>query len=343
MDMASYDMDNIWVDSHKRTKDNRPKLVSVTNENLVTSSLDALGKKGKQTLSQREIAQTQKVYNYETGEWEDSPNDSWFGHFGDTLVLATYDEDEYDENGNLIHQKGQRKLNDEGLPYYETLGGRSVYGKQVLNKLDTLTTDGSSLNRFDFFDSDDIEQKSFVGTLVRNAALVGSMFIGGPVGPIVRGLSVATQAAGLLATIGKIGVGNENKLLNNVQGWSKSVSRHSQTDYAAQNTWCMENFLNMIGDTVGQLAEQRFLFQYVPAMIKGTGREGWKIMAGGNKGQTEIIKKKAGEYAASSKKISDYLGKNSVSLTELNDFNAAMSATAQKYGQKYVDDIINSH
>lgn len=343
MDMASYDMDNIWVDSHKRTKDNRPKLVSVTNENLVTSSLDALGKKGKQTLSQREIAQTQKVYNYETGEWEDSPNDSWFGHFGDTLVLATYDEDEYDENGNLIHQKGQRKLNDEGLPYYETLGGRSVYGKQVLNKLDTLTTDGSSLNRFDFFDSDDIEQKSFVGTLVRNAALVGSMFIGGPVGPIVRGLSVATQAAGLLATIGKIGVGNENKLLNNVQGWSKSVSRHSQTDYAAQNTWCMENFLNMIGDTVGQLAEQRFLFQYVPAMIKGTGREGWKIMAGGNKGQTEIIKKKAGEYAASSKKISDYLGKNSVSLTELNEFKAAMSATAQKYGQKYVDDIINSH
>jgi hypothetical protein len=43
------------------------------------------------------------------------------------------------------------------LPYYETLGGRNVYGKQVLNKLDTLTTDGSSLNRFDFFDADDLE------------------------------------------------------------------------------------------------------------------------------------------------------------------------------------------
>jgi hypothetical protein len=46
----------------------------------------------------------------------------------------------------------------------------------------------------------------------------------------------------------------------------------------------MENFLNMIGDTVGQLAEQRFLFEYVPAMVKGTGREGWKVMAGGKEG-----------------------------------------------------------
>lgn len=343
MDMAQYDMDNIWVDSHKRTKDNKPKLVSVVNENLTTYGLDAVGKRGQRTLSQREIAQTQKVYNVETGEWEDSPNDSWFGHFTDTLVLATYDEDEYDENGNLIHQKGQRKLNEEGLPYYETLGGRNVYGKQVLNKLDTLTRDGSKANRFDFFDADDLEQKSFVGTLMRNAALVGSMFIGGPVGPIVRGLSVATQAAGLLATIGKLGAGNDNKLLNNIQGWAKTVNRQSQTDYAAQNTWCMENFLNMIGDTVGQLAEQRFLFEYVPAAIKGSGREGWKVMAGGKKGQEEIIAKKAGEYLSDSKKISDFLTDNAVKHSEIGKLNQALGATAQKYGRKYVDDIINSH
>jgi hypothetical protein len=28
--------------------------------------------------------------------------------------------------------------------------------------------------------------------------------------------------------------------------------------------------INMIGDTVGQLAEQRFLFTHAPALIKGT-------------------------------------------------------------------------
>ena len=343
MDMAQYNMDNIWVDSHKRTKDMTPKLSTAVNENLVTSSLDAVGKKGQRTLSQREIAQTQKVYNTKTGEWEESPNDSWWGHLTDTLVLATYDEDEYDDNGNLIHRKGERKLNDEGLPYYETLGGRNVYGKQVLNKLDTLTKDGSKLNRFDFFDADDIEQKNLVGTIMRNAALVGSMFIGGPVGPVVRGLSVATQAAGLLASMGKVVAGNDNKLLNNVQGWAKTVNRQSQTDYAAQHTWCMENILNMIGDTAGQLAEQRFLFEYVPAAIKGSGREGWKVMAGGSKGQNEIINKKAGEYLKDSKKISDFLTANKARYDELDKFNTALQATATKVGQRYVDDIIKSH
>ena len=43
--------------------------------------------------------------------------------------------------------------------------------------------------------------------------------------------------------------------LNNIQGWAKTVNRSSQTEYASSNTWCGENFLNMIGDTIGQLAE----------------------------------------------------------------------------------------
>jgi hypothetical protein len=43
------------------------------------------------------------------------------------------------------------------LPYYETLGGRNIYGKQVLNKFNMLTTDGSFANQFDFFDADDLE------------------------------------------------------------------------------------------------------------------------------------------------------------------------------------------
>jgi hypothetical protein len=96
---------------------------------LVTSSLDGVGKKGQRTRSISEIAQTQQVYNTETGQWEDSPNDSFFGHFADTLVLATYDEDVFDDDGKKIHSKGERKLNDEGLPYYETLGGRNPHEK----------------------------------------------------------------------------------------------------------------------------------------------------------------------------------------------------------------------
>jgi hypothetical protein len=130
--------------------------------------------------------------------------------------LATYDEDVFDpETGQKIHSKGEYKLNDAGTYYYETLGGRDVYGKQVLNKMNVLTTDGSAANKFDFFDSDDIEQKSIGGSILKNAALVGTMFIPG-IGPVIRGLSVLNQAVGLAATLGKLFVGNENETLNDI-------------------------------------------------------------------------------------------------------------------------------
>jgi hypothetical protein len=57
--------------------------------------------------------------------------------------------------------------------------------------MNTLTVDGSAWNKYDFFDSDDLEQKSITGSILKNAALVGSMFI--PyVGPWIAGLSVAS-------------------------------------------------------------------------------------------------------------------------------------------------------
>jgi len=82
-------------------------------------------------------------------------------------------------------------LNENGTYYYENLDGRDIYGKQVLNKMNTLTKDGSWINNYDFFDSDDLNKKSVGGTIMKNLALVGSMFI--PyVGPWIAGASVAT-------------------------------------------------------------------------------------------------------------------------------------------------------
>lgn len=82
-------------------------------------------------------------------------------------------------------------MNENGTYYYENLDGRDIYGKQVLNKMNTLTKDGSWINNYDFFDSDDLNEKSVGGTIMKNLALVGSMFI--PyVGPWIAGASVAT-------------------------------------------------------------------------------------------------------------------------------------------------------
>ena len=343
LDQAVYSEDNIWVAPEKRKQSQAPQLVKQANQNLVTSSLDSVGKRGPRTKSISEIAQTQQVYDTKTGEWKDSPNDSFFDNFFDTLVLATYDEDVIDpETGEKLHSKGEYKLNEEGTYYYETLGGRDVYGKQVLNKMNVLTTDGSAANKFDFFDSDDIDQKSVGGTILKNAALVGSMFI--PyVGPAVRGLSILTQMAGLGATFGKLFAGNDNETLNNIQGWAKTVNRSTQTEYAAENTWCTENFLNMIGDTVGQLAEQRWIFKNAPYLLGDV--KGAKAMT--TKGYNKLKADKLKELNKDVKvqDLLDDITKSGVQNAEkkgMSDYIAGMTLLNERKALTYVDDIVKN-
>lgn len=339
LEQAQYSKDNIWVNPKKRTVDYKPTLVKRANPTLVTNSLEQMGQMGKRTLSTSEIAQTQAVVNPITGEKSASPNDSFFSNLFNTLVLASYDNDVVDpKTGEVLHKKGDLKYNEDGLPYYETLSGRDVHDKQVLNKMNTLTTDGSVWNKFDFFDSDDLDQKGVGSSLLKNAALVGSMFI--PyVGPVITGLSVATQTAGLLATLGKLVAGNDSPTLNNIQGWAKSVNRQSATEYAQQHTWCAENFINMIGDTIGQLAEQRWIFKAAPVLFEG--KDAWKVMS--KEGYDALKKSKLAELQKVSNLTTDKLLQDAVSeknvpllqqyMTELNAINETKAA-------KYVDDLV---
>lgn len=339
LEQAQYSKDNIWVNPKKRTVDYKPTLVKRANPTLVTNSLEQMGQMGKRTLSTSEIAQTQAVVNPITGEKSASPNDSFFSNLFNTLVLASYDNDVVDlKTGEVLHKKGDLKYNEDGLPYYETLSGRDVHDKQVLNKMNTLTTDGSVWNKFDFFDSDDLDQKGIGSSLLKNAALVGSMFI--PyVGPVITGLSVATQTAGLLATLGKLVAGNNSPTLNNIQGWAKSVNRQSATEYAQQHTWCAENFINMIGDTIGQLAEQRWIFKAAPVLFEG--KDAWKVMS--KEGYDALKKSKLAELQKASNLTTDKLLQDAVSeknvpllqqyMTELNAINETKAA-------KYVDDLV---
>lgn len=339
LEQAQYSKDNIWVNPKKRTVDYKPTLVKRANPTLVTNSLEQMGQMGKRTLSTSEIAQTQAVVNPITGEKSASPNDSFFSNLFNTLVLASYDNDVVDpKTGEVLHKKGDLKYNEDGLPYYETLSGRDVHDKQVLNKMNTLTTDGSVWNKFDFFDSDDLDQKGIGSSLLKNAALVGSMFI--PyVGPVITGLSVATQTAGLLATLGKLVAGNNSPTLNNIQGWAKSVNRQSATEYAQQHTWCAENFINMIGDTIGQLAEQRWIFKAAPVLFEG--KNAWKVMS--KEGYDALKKSKLAELQKTSNLTTDKLLQDAVSeknvpllqqyMTELNAINETKAA-------KYVDDLV---
>ena len=302
INQATFHRDNILANPQQKRKGPDFQLSKVENPMKQQSSIVSLGKIEAPKLSVAEIAQTQKVYDPKTDSWHDSPNDSFFTDFFDTRVLAQYDEDGTHINPitgkEEEHLKGDYKLNDEGTYYYENLAGRSIYGRTVLNKMDTLTKDDSVLNKYDFFDSDDVEQKNPIGSIAKNAVLIGSMFLGGGVGTAITSLSIATQSAGFLSVLGKMLVGSDSPTLSAIEGWSKSVDRHNTTDYAKQNTWCWENFINLIGDVAGQLREQRVIFNKLPAVFKGSA------------GMSEKNQKKAFER---------YLKEESDKLTNIDD------------------------
>lgn len=274
LQQASFHRDNILAAPEQRRKGPDITLTTIPNPMKQQSGIITLGKTEAPTMSIDEIAQTQKVWDPSSQSWHDSPNDSFFTDFFDTRVLAQWDEEgEHIDpiTGETVHhEKYEPKLNDQGYYYYENLAGRDIYGRRVLNKMNTLTTDGSFWNKYDFFDSDDIQQKSVGGTLLKNLVLVGSMFL--PyVGPWIAGASVAVQGAGLLATLGKMTFGSDSPNLSAIEGWVNSVNRQTaKTDYAQEHTWCWENFINLVGDVAGQLKEQRFLFEKTPAIFKGT-------------------------------------------------------------------------
>lgn len=285
------------------------------------------------------------MYDPSTGEWSAAPNDTFMGlpYFTDTLVLATWDEEGEHKDPNtgqiVHHDKGTPKLNDEGTYYYEKLAGRPVYDKQVLNKMNILTPEGSWINKYDFFDSDDLQQKSIFGTVMKNVALIAPMFI--PyVGPFWTGISIASQSAGWLATLGKMFVGSDSPMLSEIEGWSKSMNRQTATtDYAQHNTFCWENFINLIGDVVGQLAEQRFIFKQIPKLFKVNS----KIDASDLNKSKELLEK---EYFQQGKKELDAaLGvKNGEILTTdvsvLGNYQSKLSgirAMASSHAQRDID------
>ena len=285
--ILEYDKDNIYASTSKKKYEPNFSYVKVANPFRQNESMVTLGRRQEPTKTFDEIAQSNKVLTNPTevykndgtadwskAVWHEAPENDFFEDFWDTRVIAQYDEDgEHVDpiTGETVkHKKGDLRLNEQGTFYYENLDGRDVYGRRVLNKLNVITKEDSKLNNYDFFDSDDLNQKSITGNVIKNLALVGSMFI--PyVGPWIAGASVLTQLTGLVGTLGKMLTDSENDTFSALEGWSKSLSRQNlKTQYAQENTWCWENFVNLIGDVAGQLKEQRFIFDYGPAIFKGT-------------------------------------------------------------------------
>lgn len=275
--------DNIFApDTLKSSKDSPEfTITKVQNPLRQQESFVNFGVKEAPTQSVREIAESNPTYDFKTGKWTDSPNDTWFDNFINPKVLAQWDFDA-DENGNptndpnkIVFHKGEKKIDPTtGTYYYETLGNRNIYGREVLSGFDTLTTDGSAANKFDFFDSDDLD-KSVTGSMARAVAQIAPVFI--PyIGEIYVGSRIAISLGELIPTIGKIFTGSDNEFLSKIEGINKAMS-FSTSDYTQgsseagieANPWTMETGLKLISDVFTQLAEQRWIFKYGTALFSG--------------------------------------------------------------------------
>ena len=221
-------------------------------------------------FSMRELAQQGKVFDPETNTWsEESANDLNILNkfFGDTLVYAQWDEDgvhSNPQNGQVVqHKKGDWKINDDGNLYLEKLAGREIYGKQVVNPMDMLTTDGSFANKFDFMDSDE-KEKSLPGVAFKLAAEIAPVLIPGA-GVIYGGVRAAVSLASVMPTFYKslegLLVGDRKTAFTdtatNLEGWMAKFTQTSTSDEGSKSMFGAEQMANMVGDIFTQIYEQR--------------------------------------------------------------------------------------
>lgn len=221
-------------------------------------------------LSLRELAQKSKVYDPETNTWTDkSLNDLSLLDkvFGDTLVYAQYDEDgahkDMQSNQIVNHKKGDWKLNEDGDLFIEKLGKREMYGKQVVNPMDTMTADGSFWNKFDFFDSDERE-KSIVGTTFKLASQIAPFVIPG-FNAYYGGVAAAMGLASVLPTFYKslegILFGDTKTGVTDIataaENYIAKFSQQSLSDEAQSSMFNYEQLGQMVTSVFSQIYEQR--------------------------------------------------------------------------------------
>jgi hypothetical protein len=151
------------------------------------------------------------------------------------------------------HRKGDYKLNDKGTYYYETLNNRNPIGKEVLSVFDTLTVDGEGINKYDFFDSDDIE-KSISGVIAKNVANLLPLFT--PIGGVYSTVLIAKEFAKAMPMLYGFATALTDKQeapswINNIAAYGTKFTG-STSQYAKENLFSFENFGNLISDVALQ-------------------------------------------------------------------------------------------
>ena len=300
-------------------------------------------------FSQRELAQQSRIWDTEKGEWSaDTVNDralfsnpgKWLSTvFGDPLVYATYDSDgeHYDTfTGQMMpHKKGEYKLNKYGLPYTETLDGRSLVNKEVVSGFDLLTVDGKGANKYDFFDSDGLD-KSVTGTVMKSAAAIAPMFMGPYVAPIYSGLLVGRELMKTLPmlyglTTAWFDMPAENATLNKLAGIGQALTTGT-SDAGKSSMLNIEVLSNMVTDIALQWGQQKVIATSISKL-----RGGKELVA-------DAYKKAGTEYAISRDALEQQASRGAITREALERYVGDASkwqesAIGRAAIQKYMKDV----
>lgn len=276
--LSSIDAYNYALDAYENTPgifsiNNGTKSVKSPIFSLVSNPLDQkVGIEGRgitsdPEISMREAAQKNHYFDNETGQWsKETVNEAGFWGLltGKSLVYATYDEDVFDDNGNLIHQKGEWKIDEFGNYYAETAENKENLDKQFVALSEVLTEDGSAWNTVDLFDTDNIHE-SIAKSALRAALVIGSTFIpyagiGSAIKYLTAGISFAKVLPSITKTVNGLFYDGEFDALNR---WDNTMKRFSVTksDEATDHLFRVENLFSLIEDSFMQLAQQRAIAQ----------------------------------------------------------------------------------
>ena len=326
LDNYEYGFWDVFAKPDSRIRNPQFDLSKVSNPTHQSTGVLGLNIQGEKTKSDLELAEKQKIYDWTSGEFKDeTPEDNaLFSNpfkyikqiFSEPLVLAKYEEntEDYDPfSGELIqHKKGENKINSEGEYYFETLGGRSIQDKQVLSLGDIITKEDQALNKYDFFDSDDIE-KSPEGVIAKNLTAIAPMAFLGPVGSsIYSGFYVGRELLKTLPMLYNIGTmlsdGETPSMLNTLAGFGQSLTG-STSEYGRNNTFSFENFGNLISDVALQWGQQKFIANSLQKLRSS------------NKSMLDVAKAKAvSEYERQAANVINSAEKGNLSLKQAQTF-----------------------
>lgn len=360
-DNYQYGFWDIFQKNDSNVKNPNFKIEKESNPTHTSKGVIGINQPGIRYKSDRELAEKQKIYNWTKNTFEeDSPEDmALFSNpikfisnlLSEPLVLAKYEEDidEIDPlTGKMVHHTaGEKKTNSEGEYYYETLGGRSLVGKEVLSIGDILTKEDSYVNKYDFFDSDDLE-KSTAGIITKNLAAIAPMALLGPWGTaIYSSLYISRELTKTLPMLNSFSQmfseeSGDNEWLNTLAAYGEKFTG-STSDYSKTKTFVFENFGNLISDVALQWGQQTAIAKGVNKLLSGN-KELLDIAKA--KGLSEYTKQASNLINRTEQGFEDMIRTarltGATSIGEMNDLVKSGKWAETIFGQKAIEKNMNS-